>query len=485
MGPVIWAGSGRGRDASSSISGRLRSAFTVLVALLAIPAVASLAMTGYYAQRYHGMVSQVEQVASLKPVVVTAIPDEVWSVVAGRQRFEQGRQYLLANEVKRALDQLTGSAQQINLKELIVARRTMDTLVDKIDVIGRQIQAGEPVSRNEEALEEVRSVAALVGEMLETYVDAEIAVAAQTSDQLHGMVMALLWALVVLLGAALAFSALARRSVERAIHQPIQELEKFAASLAGGDLGVRAPDSQVEELRELTCSLNRMASRLQTLIDANRREQENLKKAELRTLQAQVSPHFLYNTLDAIVWLAEAHRSDEVIHITRALSDFYRISLSQGKDWIPLSEEVKHLTGYLTIQKIRYRDILDYKIDIPQPLQSGQILKLLLQPLVENAIYHGIKHRRGRGLVTVTGRESGGQLWLSVRDNGAGMSPERLREVRQGLGGAGEGAAGYGLYNVNQRIKLYYNQAQGIEIHSDQTGTVISLHVPVRRADHV
>ncbi|HIS00953.1 MAG TPA: histidine kinase [Candidatus Excrementavichristensenella intestinipullorum] len=477
-----WRKDGRYAGASS-ISARLRSAFTVLVALLVIPAVMSLAMMAYYAQRYHGIISQVERVASLKPVVEETIPDEVWSVVAGRQSFGEGQQYLLANEVRRELDQLTPSAQQINLKELIVARRTMDTLVDKIDVIGQQIQAGEPVSKNEEALEEVRSVAALVGEMLETYVDAEIAVAAQTSEQLHRMVIALLWALVLLLGAALVFSALARKSVGLAIHRPIQELEKFAASLAGGDLGVRAPDSQVEELRELTSSLNSMASRLQSLIDVNRREQENLKKAELRTLQAQIAPHFLYNTLDAIVWLAEAHRTDEVIHITRALSDFYRISLSQGKDWIPLSEEVKHLTGYLTIQKIRYRDILDYRIDIPESLYGEQILKLLLQPLVENAIYHGIKHRRGRGLVTVTGREADGQLWLSVRDDGAGMTPERLREVRQGLGGAGEGAAGYGLYNVNQRIKLYYNQAQGIEIHSNQSGTTISLHVPVRRTE--
>ena len=191
------------------------------------------------------------------------------------------------------------------------------------------------------------------------------------------------------------FSALARKSVGLAIHRPSKNWKSLPPPLAGGDLGVRAPDSQVEELRELTSSLNSMASRLQSLIDVNRREQENLKKAELRTLQAQIAPHFLYNTLDAIVWLAEAHRTDEVIHITRALSDFYRISLSQGKDWIPLSEEVKHLTGYLTIQKIRYRDILDYRIDIPESLYGEQILKLLLQPLVENAIYHGIKHRRG------------------------------------------------------------------------------------------
>ena len=229
-----------------------------------------------------------------------------------------------------------------------------------------------------------------------------------------------------------------------------------------------------------------MAGKLQDLIDENKREQENLKRSELRTLQAQIAPHFLYNTLDAIVWLAEADRNDEVIHITRALSDFFRISLSQGRDWIPLAEEVRHLQGYLTIQKIRYRDILDYEIDIPQSLYGYEILKLLLQPLVENAIYHGIKHRRGRGLVRVLAREENGALCASVADNGAGMSPERLEEVRCCLNSKSEPAkdqAGYGLYNVNKRIQLYYNQPEGIRIESGENGTTVFLRVPLKKAE--
>ena len=124
-----------------------------------------------------------------------------------------------------------------------------------------------------------------------------------------------------------------------------------------------------------------MAGRLEELMKQSRREQENLKKSELRALQAQINPHFLYNTLDAIVWLAESGSTDEVVHITRALSDFFRISLSQGRDWIEVAEELKHLRGYLTIQKVRYRDILDYEIDVPPEAQEGLILKLLLQPL--------------------------------------------------------------------------------------------------------
>ncbi len=284
------------------------------------------------------------------------------------------------------------------------------------------------------------------------------------------------------------FAMLAQKSLSKAIRTPIAELERFAGAIAEGDLRARVDKAGVTELRGLTESLNVMAGKLQQLIDENRREQENLKRSELRTLQAQIAPHFLYNTLDAIVWLAEAQRTDEVIHITRALSDFFRISLSQGRDWIPLSEEIRHLQGYLTIQKTRYRDILDYEIDVPQSMYNHQILKLLLQPLVENAIYHGIKHRRGRGLIRVTGREQEGRMLLTVQDNGAGMTAERLRQVLDSLecDAPADGEHGcYGLFNVNKRIQLYYSQPEGVRIESDETGTTVSLCVPFGRVEDV
>ncbi len=293
-------------------------------------------------------------------------------------------------------------------------------------------------------------------------------------------------ALLLLLGLTLLFAVQAQRSLAQAIHKPIAQLETFAGALAGGDLDARAPETPVKELHDLTESLNTMAGRLQDLIDENRREQENLKKSELRALQSQINPHFLYNTLDAIIWLAESDESDEVIAITRALSDFFRISLSQGKDWITLADEVRHLTGYLTILKVRYRDILNYVIDIPEELYPQEVLKLLLQPLVENALYHGIKNRRGKGTVCISVWEENEWLHFSVKDDGAGMTPEHLEQVRRGLEGDGQDSAGYGLFNVNKRIKLYYNQPDGLHIESDPTGgTVVSFRVPVRRTGHV
>ena len=467
--------------AGESISDRLRLSFMILMGLLLIPALVSLGMMMHYAQTYHGVIRQVERVSSLKPLVQTQIADEMWYVVAGHKTFDGGDQYEMINHVNNEIDALVRSADPANLKALVVARRTMDTLVTYIDRMGELIRTEQPIAESEALLEEVRNMSSLVADMLAEYADAEISAAAQASDRLQATLNVVLVLLLELLALTILFSVLAQRSLSHAIHTPIARLEKFAAELAGGNLQARAPETSVAELHELTESLNSMAGRLQDLIDENRREQENLKKSELRALQAQINPHFLYNTLDAIVWLAEAGQTREVIHITRALSDFFRISLSQGKDWIPLSEEIKHLTGYLTIQKIRYRDILDYQIEIPDELGSCQVLKLLMQPLVENAIYHGIKHRRGRGLVKVTGRMEGAWLILQVQDNGAGMSPERLLQVRDGLSGDGGESAGYGLFNVNKRIQLYYNQPQGVWIESQVgEGTTVTLKLPVR-----
>ena len=467
-------------SAGESISQRLRASFMILMALLLVPAVVSVSMMLHYAGTYHGVIRQVERVSSLKPVVQSRIGEEMWCVVAGHTTFDDGTQYAMIEHVNAEIDALTRSADPDNLQALIVARRTMDTLVNYIDRIGEQIRNEQPIAESEALLEEVRSVSSLVADMLAEYADAEIRAAAEASNQLRRTLTVVVVLLVLLLAATLLFSIRAQRSLIHHIHTPIERLEQFAGALAGGNLQARAPETPVEELHELTQSLNTMAGRLQDLIDENRREQENLKKSELRALQAQINPHFLYNTLDAIVWLAEADQTREVIHITRALSDFFRISLSQGKDWISLSEEIKHLTGYLTIQKIRYRDILDYEIDIPESIGRCRVLKLILQPLVENAIYHGVKHRRGRGLVKVSGCIQGGMLVLRVQDNGAGMNAERLQQVRSGLQAGSAQSAGYGLFNVNKRIQLYYNLPVGLEIESqERIGTTVTLKVPV------
>ena len=287
----------------------------------------------------------------------------------------------------------------------------------------------------------------------------------------------------------------ANRNLATYIENQIKQLESFAGHLAGGKMNIRAPDLQTTELQPLTDSLNTMAVQLESLMNQSRIEQENLKKSELRTLQAQITPHFLYNTLDAIIWQAEAKNSEEVIRITRALSDFYRISLNSGEEWITVAQEKRHLEGYLAIQKVRYRDILDYSVQIDPAIEDKIILKLLLQPLVENALYHGVKQRRGVGTIRVMGKQEGENLYFCVQDNGSGMPPERLEEIREALknnqvqiASETEGGSGFGLKNVNLRIRLYYPKNEGLTIESDSNGTRVSFWVPMMlkgKEDHV
>ena len=224
-------------------------------------------------------------------------------------------------------------------------------------------------------------------------------------------------------------------------------------------------------------------------MEKSNRDAKNLRKAELRTLQAQINPHFLYNTLDAIVWKAEAGDKDEVIGLTSSLSDFFRISLSSGADWIPISQEKKHIEGYLKIQQTRYRDILRYEIDIPDDIGEFYILKLLLQPLVENAIYHGIKIKRGGGRIEVSGKLEDGFLTFSVKDTGLGMTEDQLNDLsermKKGQPSVSEGGGGFGLVNVNLRIRLYYNQEAGLRIESSSEGTKVSFRVPCKVREEI
>ncbi len=465
-----------------SLKRRITLSIIVVLILMAIPAIASVGMMTRYSRQYHDVITRMDRIASLSPVIGEDLLGEMWSIVAGRETFAEGDQFRTLNRVRAEMDALieTDSASRL---QITVARNTMNTLSGYIEDLGGQMRAGSTVDEDEATLEEIRNVGSLVVDMLGDAITAEIDAAMTASNALQRVVRLTLLIEMFILLAALTFAAIAQRSLSRAIARPIEQLKDFAGMIAGGHLDVRAPAPDVSELSDLTASLNTMAGNLKELIEENRREQENLKKSEMRALQTQIAPHFLYNTLDAIIWLAEARKTLDVIAVTRALSNFFRISLSGGQDWITIRQEVEHLEGYLTIMKVRYRDILDYVLEVDESLYDLYILKLVIQPLAENAIYHGIKNRRGGGRLEIKVEKRGDMLSVRVSDDGAGMPPARLQAVRQAFeGGDGPDAeTGYGLYSVDQRLKLYYNQPIGLKLTSAQgEGTTIAFIVPIR-----
>ena len=473
-----------------SILGQISDLSHKLVIMLVIPIIISLVLMLVYASKYHSAIVRMETITNLKTVVTEDIPGSAWNIISGRETFPESNIYLKIKDVNETIETITERTGSENRLSLIVASRTMQTLQNYVDMIRDNIEADVPVVENEEVLNEVRGCASLVDSMLNDYIAQEITSTAHMSVSL--MIGVIITAVCEVLIVVLAM-LVRNRSVlatEKSIKEPIERLEEATARFAEGSLDEKIVDTEVTELRNLTAQVNIMADNLKTMMRKSHQDAKNLRKAELRTLQAQINPHFLYNTLDAIVWKAEAEDTDEVIGLTSSLSDFFRISLSSGADWIPISQEKKHIEGYLKIQQTRYRDILRYEIDIPDEIGEYYILKLLLQPLVENAIYHGIKIKRGGGKIFVSGKLEDGYLVFSVRDTGLGMTPEQLNELNERMkkeiptvseGGSG----GFGLVNVNLRIRLYYNQEAGLKIESSTEGTEVSFRVPCKVREEI
>lgn len=472
-----------------SIIGRINDMSHKIVLILVFPIIFSLILMLFYAGKYHSAIVRMETIANLKTVVEDEIPEYGWDIVSGRSSFRDTGIYETIRRVDDTIEQITDRAGEENRLSLIVASRTMQTLKNYVDQIRDNMENERPVVESEEVLAEIRGVAALVGSMLNEYIEKEIDSTAHMSLSLMiAVISTAVFEVLIVLG-ALWFRRRSMKDTTVFVRHPIERLEEVTAKLADGTLDARITDTDVTELRNLTLQVNTMADHLETMMEKSVKDAKSLRKAELRTLQAQINPHFLYNTLDAIVWKAEAGDKAEVIRLTSALSDFFRISLSSGADWIPISQEKKHIEGYLRIQQTRYRDIMRYEIDIPESIGDFYILKLLLQPLVENALYHGIKIKRGGGTISVSARREDDSLIFSVKDTGSGMTAGQLKDLNErmtkGQPAVSEGLGGFGLVNVNLRIRLYYNRPDGLKIESGPDGTEVSFKVPCRTREEL
>lgn len=271
--------------------------------------------------------------------------------------------------------------------------------------------------------------------------------------------------------------------ISRSVANPIAAMCRTTEEVARGNFQVRAEIKSSDETAVLAESFNSMIAKMGELVEGIRQEQLSLRDTELKLLQAQINPHFLYNTLDTIMWLAEAGQTKQVVSMVTSLSDFFRTTLSKGQNFISVREEAYHVKSYLEIQQFRYRDIMDYEINIPEEIHNYQILKLTLQPLVENALYHGIKNKRGKGRIKVNGYRKDQLLIFTVEDNGIGMTPDKLESLRSNIKKQCEGSrdsTGFGLANVDERIRLNYGRQYGLTFSSVYgEGTVATVTIPV------
>ena len=286
---------------------------------------------------------------------------------------------------------------------------------------------------------------------------------------------------LALSGLGLVLCLLIAGALSRSIGQPVSLLDKAMAKVKKGDLSIRIRTNRQDELGRLTESFNQMTGDLQKYLDDTVQKQKDLNKTTLRLYQTQLNPHFLYNTLDSVNMLARKNGDRKVAELVTDLSRLFRLGLNQGRDMVTVRDELMHVIYYLKIQKVRFDDQLIWEMETEPDILDYEITKFILQPIVENAIYHGVKSKESSGYLKVSAGEDGEFLIFTVEDTGNGMDPESLAKLQKRINSEQTARCderGFGMWNVNQRIKLCYGETCGIEVESEENrGMKVTLRV--------
>ena len=272
--------------------------------------------------------------------------------------------------------------------------------------------------------------------------------------------------------------------IARSITLPIQKLRDSMKKVQEGDF--KAADVVIpsqNEIGSLTTSFNAMTHRIEELMEENVKEQEQKRKIELKALQSQINPHFLYNTLDSIIWMAEGKKYEDVVLMTASLARLLRQSISNEDETVLIGQEIQYVKSYLTIQKMRYKDKLEFEINVDPFINSVHIVKLVLQPIVENALYHGLKYKESKGLLTVTGYQKNQNAVIEITDDGVGMDEETLNHIFE-KHKVNYRSNGVGVYNVQKRLCMYYGKEYGLHYESEPGhGTTVTVTIPMEQEE--
>lgn len=460
-----------------SIQKRLR----VLVATIGSLGVASLvlvlALLIMYNNHYDRMMHNVSTASEFNQEFKTSIDQKMYYYVIESQ-YSEG---LPMEEVWAAQDLARDLLRTTTQKDSLMAITSVLDLCENLEEKIYRIQAITDYDERQTQLENnIYILTALIEEYMYTYLYYEASQLNSVHHEVAGKILQNVVATAAVMGIFVLLALQRSIRISRSITQPLQALCKRAEDVTRGDLMVRQPvPSESYEIKVLSENMEEMISRLNEQIRQVAIEQESLRKTELALLQAQINPHFLYNTMDTIIWLMEAGKNQEAVEMVSNLSAFFRHSLSRGEDVITIGEEVRHVTSYLQIQHVRYKDILTYDLDIDPALNRALIPKLTLQPLVENALYHGIKLKRAVGRICIKGRLEGREVVLEVKDDGVGMTPARLEQLQGAL--SARKKVGFGMSAVNQRLLLQFGSLYKLQMESREgIGTAVTIRFPYR-----
>ena len=458
-----------------SIQSRMRRLVAVFCVFLAAVLAVTLALVFLYNSQYKKLLHNVTTASEFNQDFKENIDLKMYYYVI-ESRYSEGLpiQELQAAQAL-AQDLLDTTSQKDSLRAITSVLDLCGNLEEKI----YQIQQTQSYDSRQMQLENnIYVLTALIQEYMYNYLYCESVQLGRLQQQIAQQIGA---ELLVVVGLSVALALLMvwySLRLSRSVTRPIVELSRRAEDVIGGDLTVREPvQSETVEIQMLSEGMEQMIDRINAQIQEITQKQASLRRTELALLQAQIDPHFLYNTMDTIIWLIEADRPQAAVEMVSNLSNFFRHCLSKGEDVITLAEEERHVRSYLQIQHARYKDILDYEIQIDPALQNVTLPKLTLQPLVENALYHGIKCKRGKGHIRITSKTEDGDILLQIADDGAGMSPERLEALRRAMA-TGE-RVGFGLVTVHERLRLLFGSPYGLTLASQEgAGTTVTARIP-------
>ena len=376
----------------STLKKKLHMLMLVCLVPLMVMTVYLLSLISRFSERYDSIVENITMANAYNMDLKEDIDYVMYIIVVNSERAEElvdtQRPHILISEAREVFQRLYETADADHAKtRLNRILKSLNTLEDRVEEIEQDAHVTGAYDRNMERLDlDIRVLTELIQEQVQEYIyyettNLEALREGIRSDVDQSIQISILIFFIIFTGAFLI-----DRRIITGITEPIRSLCDVTRLAGSGDFEVRAREGGDEELAVLGSSFNQMVERIGNLVEDIRVEQLNLRVTELKLLQAQINPHFLYNTLDTIIWLAEAGKKEEVVMMVTSLSDFFRTTLSKGKDYIRVEEEEAHIRSYLQIQQFRYQDILEYELRIPPELHEYQILKLTLQPLVENAL---------------------------------------------------------------------------------------------------
>ena len=459
----------------SSISGRMNRLIVSMALPILLVSALILGLLIAFNFQYAAVSSNITDASGFNQDFKNEVDLKMYSYVTGSsEELPTGEVETARRLAEKLLENTTNSESRKAISKVLHLCANLESSIDKLCRTEGYDQRMEQLETN------IYVITELIQEHIYTYLFHEAGEMARLRQQTD--VWLALEIIAVLLVVAIVIPTSMRKAlkISRSITDPIDALCERVEEIGAGELSAKTPvEAEDRKLRTLSAGVEDMAGRLSQQIELNRQEQIKLRGIELSLIQAQINPHFLYNTLDAIVWLIETEKNEEAEEMVTSLSTYFRSFLSDGKDIITLAEEERHVRSYLEIQQVRYRDILSYEINIDPSIENCLIPKMTLQPLVENAIYHGIKPKRGKGLLRVTGKRCGGVATLRVEDSGVGMTEEELAALRAKV--EGEDETSFGLVAASKRLKLMYGAECGFEIESEAgRGTCISIRIPIK-----